>query len=278
MKLIILFSCVKKIFQNQPIGIFDSGIGGLTVAHAIKKLLPDENLIYFGDTAHLPYGDKSEDAIVSYSKKIVDFLLQKNCKLIVMACNSASAVAYSFIKNYVSKEIKVINVIDPVAEEVIGQFHDKVVGVIGTKVTIESGIYYKKINGINNIILKGLSTPLLVPMIESGWVNNQISYDIVKEYLDDESLKNIELLILGCTHYPLILPEIKRYYGNGTVQILDSPRLVALVVKNYLTQTNLLSTQINEPDQFFVSDFTPSFESSSKLFFHKEVSLQKHLF
>src|SRR3954468_4148521 len=151
--------------SEKPIGIFDSGIGGLTVANAIRKLLPNENMIYFGDTAHLPYGDKSEAAIQAYSIKIADVLLKKGCKVIVIACNSASSAANELLKEYVNKDVHIINVIDPMVELVTTQFPDKHVGLIGTKRTVQSGVYAKKITESNkNIRLQSLATPLLVPM------------------------------------------------------------------------------------------------------------------
>src|SRR5690349_17045844 len=152
-----------KLEKRHPIGVFDSGIGGLTVAHAIKKLLPGESLVYFGDTAHLPYGDKSEAAIQAYSIKIADVLLQSGCKVIVIACNSASSASYELLKEYVKREVTVINVIDPMVNLVTQQFGGKQVGLIGTKRTIGSGIYAKKLkeNG-SNVKLISLATPLLV--------------------------------------------------------------------------------------------------------------------
>ena len=140
---------MSKVKKEQPVGIFDSGIGGLTVAHAIKQMMPLENLIYLGDTAHLPYGDKSEAAIQAYSIKIADVLLKKNCKVIVIACNSASSAAYELLKEYVQHAVKVINVIDPMVEWVSQNFHDCTVGLIGTKRTVQSGIYAKKIRASN---------------------------------------------------------------------------------------------------------------------------------
>src|SRR6185436_11392327 len=148
--------------KEQPVGIFDSGIGGLTVAHAIKQMMPNEKLIYFGDTAHLPYGDKSEAAIQAYSIKIADVLLKKDCKVIVIACNSASSAAYELLKEYVNRSVKVINVIDPMVSLVTQNFHDCTVGLIGTKRTVQSGIYLKNIESSNrNITLNSLPAPLL---------------------------------------------------------------------------------------------------------------------
>lgn len=261
----------------RPIGIFDSGIGGLTVAHAIRKLMPGENLIYFGDTAHLPYGDKSEAAIQAYSVKIADILLKKGCKVIVIACNSASSAAYELLKEYVRKDTHIINVIDPMVELVISEFPGKDIGLIGTKRTVQSGVYNRKINEANEAItLHSLATPLLAPMIEEGFFNNQISHEIIAQYLSDPSLKNIEALILACTHYPLIKKEISEYY-KGSMKILDSSEVIALALKKFLQQHDLLNLSEKDPEHhFLVSDYTESFESSARMFFHASVLLEKH--
>lgn len=264
-----------KISASQPIGIFDSGIGGLTVAYAIKELLPQENMIYFGDTAHLPYGDKSEAAIQAYSIKIADMLLHKGCKVIVIACNSASSAAYELLKEYVHKDVCIINVIDPMVELVTTQFPKKKVGLIGTKRTVQSGVYLNKIEGAHkNISLKSLATPLLVPMIEEGFFNNQISHEIIARYLSDAELEDIDALILACTHYPLIKKEIARFYANN-MPILDSSLIVAKTLQRYLDERGLLHVQNEAVREFYVSDYTKSFEASTRIFFQEEVHLEK---
>jgi glutamate racemase len=265
-----------KPSAEAPIGIFDSGIGGLTVAHAIKKVLPSESMVYFGDTAHLPYGDKSEAAIQAYSIKIADVLLKKGCKVIVIACNSASSAAYELLKEYV-RSVKIINVIDPMVSLVIDQYANKNIGLIGTKRTVQSGVYSRKIGEANkNITLHSLATPLLAPMIEEGFFDNQISHEIIGQYLGDPDLQNIETLILACTHYPLIIKEISAYYQNK-LPILDSSEVVAIALKNHLEVNGLLNTSQQAPShQFLVSDYTPSFEASTRLFFHEQVNLEKH--
>jgi glutamate racemase len=262
--------------KNQPIGIFDSGIGGLTVAHAIKKLLPTENLIYFGDTAHLPYGDKSPEAIRSYSVKISDFLLEKNCKTIVIACNTASAHAYNAVKKHVSKKAEVFNVINPVADYVADKYQNGKIGVIGTKGTINSRIYVRKIEKANKKLkVSSLATPLLAPMIEEGFFNNYISRTIIHSYLSSRHLKNIQALILACTHYPLIKKEVKTYYQNKT-EIIDSAEIVAGHIKKILDKNELLAdAKSNAHYSFYVSDYTKAFEESSKYFFGKEIHLKK---
>lgn len=262
--------------QTRPIGIFDSGIGGLTVAHAIKTLLPNEDLIYFGDTAHLPYGDKSEAAIQVYSIKIADILLKKGCKVIVIACNSASSASYELLKEYVRTDTYVINVIDPMVELVTKDFKGSDIGLIGTKRTVQSGVYTRKIQEANrNIRLHSLATPLLAPMIEEGFFNNQISHEIIAQYLSDPQLQNIEALILACTHYPLIKKEINQFY-EGKMTILDSSEVIAQALEKYLRQERLLNTQHKVEHHFLVSDFTDSFESSARMFFHESVKLEKH--
>ena len=265
---------VKK--KEQPIGIFDSGIGGLTVAHAIKKMLPLEHLIYFGDTAHLPYGDKSEAAIQAYSIRIADILLQKGCKVIVIACNSASSAAYELLQEYVRRDTHIINVIDPMVNYVTQNFQNRTVGLIGTKRTVQSGVYLKKIQEANkNITLKSLATPLLAPMIEEGFFNNQISHEIIAQYLSDAELEGIEALILACTHYPLIKKEIQNFYTEK-IKILDSSEVVAIALKEYLEKEKLLNHEEKPIHHFLVSDYTESFESSARLFFHESVNLEKH--
>ena len=276
--------------RNRPIGIFDSGIGGLTVAHAIRQLLPNENIVYFGDTAHLPYGDKSEAAIQAYSIKIADILLRRGCKVIVIACNSASSAAYELLREYVRKDAHIINVIDPMVEAVVSGFANRNIGLIGTKRTVQSGIYARKLNETNSgIDLKMLATPLLAPMIEEGFFNNQISHEIIAQYLSDPALANIEALILACTHYPLIRQEILRYY-DGNMIVLDSSVVVAEALKKHLESADLLNDQGAVPTgrqalptdrqegerHFYVSDYTEAFEAATRIFFGETVKLEKH--
>ena len=261
--------------KEAPIGIFDSGIGGLTVAYAIRQMLPQESMIYFGDTAHLPYGDKSEAAIQAYSIKIAEVLLKKGCKVIVIACNSASSAAYELLKEYVNKEAKVINVIDPMVEWVAQNLPGKNVGLIGTKRTVNSNIYSRKVKETSKgITLHSVATPLLAPMIEEGYFNNKISHNIIEEYLRDPLLSQIDALILACTHYPLIRKEIEDFY-QGKIQILDSAEVVAKALKDYLQEENLLKTS-SPTHSFMVSDYTDSFEAATRIFFREVVHLEKH--
>lgn len=261
----------------QPIGIFDSGLGGLTVADAINQQLPSEQMVYFGDSAHLPYGDKSAATIQAYSIKICDVLLEKNAKLILIACNSASAAAYELTQAYVGSKAKVFNVIEPVVNYVATHYAGKKVGLIGTKQTVGSGVYEYQIKVKDpSIAFSALATPLLVPMIEEGFHDNNISEAIIEQYLKDAALQGIDALILGCTHYPLIKPQIDKFY-QGKIEVIDSSKIVAKALESYLKVENLSSDQRIEDHHFLVSDITPSFEKAAELFFGQKVPLEKHI-
>lgn len=263
-----------QLSPDQPIGIFDSGVGGLTVAKEIKRLLPQENLIYFGDTKNLPYGEKSREAIIEYSTKITNFLLAQNCKAIVIACNTATANALQNVIALVAEKIPVIDVINPVAEKVAYEIHNNI-GVIATKATVNSGLYKKSIRKHNRFLkVDELATPLLVPAIEEGFKNHPITHAIIYNYLSNSKLKNIETLILGCTHYPLLIDEIKQYYGNR-VRVIDSPNIVANHLSQILDKYHLLNLNNLEPKyHFYLSDITKNFEKISRKFFGKSIDLE----
>ena len=260
--------------KNSPIGIFDSGIGGLTVANAIKEVLPNENIIYFGDTKHLPYGEKSKEAIQSFSKKIISFLVGKKCKTIVIACNSASSVADNSVQN-ISKDIALFNVIDPVVADIVKVCAEYNIGVIGTKATIGSGVYEKKIKELcSSANVSSLATPLLAPMIEEGFINEEISNTVIANYLSSPILHNIDHLILACTHYPLIHNEINDYY-KGEINVIDSAHIVAQHIENALKENDLLSNTSETEHHFYVSNYTASFEKSAKFFFKEDIRLEE---
>ena len=260
--------------SKNPIGIFDSGIGGLTIAHAIKNKLPNESLIYFGDTKHLPYGEKSEQAIKDYSLKIADFLKNNNCKAIIIACNSASSVAYYHIKKNINS-IPIYNVIDPIVSFISKKYFNKKIGVIGTKATIQSGIYENKILEKNSSLsVASLETPLLAPMIEEGFFNQEISSTIIKNYLNDKKLDKIDILVLACTHYPLIQNEIISFYNK--IDVIDSSKIIADYIHEELYKSKLLN-QANKPKfNFIISNFTESFSNSANIFFKGNISLEEN--
>ena len=260
---------------EAPIGIFDSGIGGLTVAHAINKVLPNEKIVYFGDTQHLPYGNKSIEKIQKYSIKIVDFLLKKKCKAIIIACNSASSVAYQKIVKYVKNEVLIFDVIHPVIHYINSQKHIQHVGIIGTNATISSDIYKTHIKTLKkNIKVSSLATPLLASLIEE---DDEKLYQkgIIESYLENNKLNNIDSLILGCTHYPLIEKQINHFY-NKKVEIISAIKYIGHNVKKILKKNNLLNQQnTKHKHHFYVSDYTANFQKKTKLFFPKSIILEQ---
>jgi len=260
--------------KEQPIGIFDSGVGGLTVAHAIKQILPGESLVYFGDTAHLPYGDKSAEAIRYYSGRITEFLLNQNAKVVLVACNSASASAFDTLKKEFQDRVILIDVIDPVVNYLSTRDFRKI-GVIGTKRTISSGTYDQKLKERSpQTTVVSMATPLLVPMIEEGFIFDDISNAIIRSYLSDKTLSGIEALILGCTHYPIIKNQISKFF-NFNVEVVDSARIVSLVLKETLEKNKMLNDTGNVHDQFYISDYTAYFEKIARMFFEGEINLKK---
>ncbi len=261
--------------NNNPIGIFDSGIGGLTVANAISKAMPQETLIYFGDTAHLPYGEKSKDLIREYADGITNFLLhERNCKAIVIACNTASAAAYEYLRDNYKGKIPIINVIDPIVEALVDNPSLKKIGLIATNTTIESGVYQEKIDRrIPGAHVSALATPMLVPMIEEGYANDDISHTLIGNYLRNGALQGIDALILGCTHYPIIKAEINEYY-KGKVALVDSTDIVAAKLKAILIKENLVAEERTKDDKFYISDSNPHFDKSAKRFFKESINLE----
>jgi len=260
--------------NNKPIGIFDSGVGGLTVAYAIKQILPAESIIYFGDTAHLPYGDKSAEAIKSYSKRITEFLLEHNSKVVLIACNTASASAFEYLKKEFDNKTILLDVIDPVVNYFQNKNINKI-GVIGTKRTISSGTYEEKLNKVMPATtVVSLATPLLAPMIEEGFISDDVSDSIIRAYLSNDTLSGIEALILGCTHYPIIKNQISKIF-NFNVEIIDSAKIVSAVLRDILEKNNLINDSGMGNDKFFVSDYTTYFEKIAQMFFGSRINLSK---
>jgi glutamate racemase len=262
--------------SNQPIGIFDSGIGGLTVTKAITELLPNESIIYFGDLAHLPYGDKSPEAIQTYSLKICELLLNQKCKLILIACNSAASAAYAQVKEYVGDKAYVFDVIEPVIHYLKDHHAQQCVGLIGTKQTVNSQVFNQKIAALNlDIKLKSLATSLLVPLIEEGFISPDLIDGIIQRYLSHPTFQNIQALVLGCTHYPLIKTAISTHFQHK-IPIIDSSQVVANTLQAWLTEANLLSTTTAPMRKFYVSDYTPFFADTAKRFFQNEIMLEHY--
>ena len=271
---------IANMNSQLPIGVFDSGIGGLTIVKALNALLPDESILYFGDTAHLPYGDKSPELLQGYADTITHFLLETGVKAIVIACNTASAVALNTVKN-IARDIPVFDVIQPAVKNALLISPMKRIGVIGTRTTIQSHVYLKSLLDLApDALVIEKATPLLVPMIEEGWNHHQISIEIIEAYMSDTGFNHIDSVILGCTHYPLIRSEIQNYFDKTNarkVEVIDSSLAVASEVQKQLTVLNLLNTNSDSVNhKFFVSDLTPGFKDTAKMFLGREVILNKH--
>lgn len=261
--------------KQHPIGIFDSGVGGLTIAHALQRRLPNENMIYFGDTAHMPYGEKSASAIQAYTIRAVHFLLREKCKLIVIACNTASAAAYELVKEYVDGKAEVVNVIDPVVQHLKLHYAGKKIGLIGTRHTVQSNIFKKKLDALEQSInLFSHATNLLASAIEE-FGNHDVLDALLSVYFNHADFKQIEALILGCTHYPIIQDRIASIF-NHQLPMIDIPPLVAEKVFDYLDRSQLLNSEKQTKKMFYVSDYTASFEKNAKLFFGEAIELQAY--
>jgi glutamate racemase len=258
--------------SSRPIGVFDSGIGGLTVVREISRLLPNERIIYFGDTARVPYGNKSRETIIHYSLQIAYFLLKKKIKMLVVACNSASSVSLATLKRHF--HIPVIGVIEPGSKAAVSSTKNKNIGVIGTLGTVSSNAYKKALRKLSTgIKVYQQSCSLFVPLAEDGWHNNKIAQSISDEYLKHMSDKKIDTLILGCTHYPLLKDVIQKSVGRH-VKLIDSGKETAREVKRILEKKKLLNKHnLSERNHsvFFVSDFPHKFKEVSRRFLQKEL-------
>ncbi|MEJ5304558.1 MAG: glutamate racemase [Ignavibacteria bacterium] len=259
-----------KISPQNPIGVFDSGIGGLTVVKELMQILPNESIVYFGDTARVPYGTKSEKTIKEYSIQNTKFLLSQNVKLIVIACNTSSAVALSEIQSMT--ELPVVGVIKPGAEAAVKNTKNKRVAVIGTTATIQSKAYEKEIKLIDpSIEVYGKACPLFVPIVEEGWSNHKIAQLAAEEYLSELKKKSIDTMVLGCTHYPLLKDTIQKVIGEDVI-LVDSGVETARVVKQILEKENLINQSTLKPNySFFVSDLPQKFREVGEMFLGRQI-------
>ncbi len=265
-----------KLSKDQPIGIFDSGVGGLTVASGIQKYLPKEAMVYFGDTAHLPYGDKSDEVISYYCRHIADFLIARGCKMLVIACNTASSVAYDSLKAQLGDRIELVDVIEPIVETV-AQSEAKSVGIIATPTTTKKGVYVKKLKAQRpDLKIHTVAARSLASIIEEGLHEDPaILKAVVAHYFSSQEMRRIDSLILACTHYPIIKHAISEFYGHQ-IDIYDSTDLVAWKVQEILEKRNLLNqgSKREAAHRFYVSDATTeSFERVSSLFFGQRVKV-----
>lgn len=256
--------------MNRSIGVFDSGIGGLTVVKELMRLLPNEKIIYFGDTARVPYGIKSKSTIIKFSLENILFLLKQEVKTIVVACNTSSSTALPVLKRHF--KIPIIGVIEPGVKEAIYATRNKRIGIIATKATINSHAYERQIKRIDSSIkVFNQACPLLVPLAEEGWANQEATYDIADYYLNPLKKSNIDTLVLGCTHYPLLKNVFKKVLGGG-VRLIDSARQVAYETKQILANEGLLNNRKTPPRHlFYVSDELQQFKKLAKNFLGRDI-------
>ncbi|MHB8382175.1 MAG: glutamate racemase [Candidatus Binataceae bacterium] len=254
---------------NRPIGVFDSGIGGLTVLRALVNTLPSEDFIYLGDTARLPYGTKSKEVIMRYSRENSEFLLARGIKLLVVACNTSSAVALEHIAD--ATMIPVVGVIEPGARAAVRASRSGKIGVIGTEATIASGAYTRTIQRMRpDAEIYTRACPLLVPLAEEGWVENEVAERTVAFYLESLKQSGIDTLLLGCTHYPLLLRMFQRVLGRG-VRVVDSAASTAEAVRTQLSALGLARSRGAGRQSFFVTEAPDRFIRVGRSFFGPEV-------
>jgi glutamate racemase len=256
---------LNKALKNQPIGIFDSGLGGLTVLKSLQKLLPQESFIYFGDTAHVPYGSKSNNTVKKYSENIMDFFLNYNIKAVIIACNTVSAVAFHNLKN--KYNIPIFDVVSPSVEFAFNSSRNKKIGVIGTLSTIESNAYSNRFSEIDvDCLIKEVACPLFVPIIEEGWSNTAVARDIAKIYLNEFNEIKIDTLILGCTHYPIMAKTILNILDKN-IKLIYSGEAVGNKVKKFLINKDYINSSTNSQKiEYFVSDFPKKFDELGSRF------------
>lgn len=258
---------------SRPIGVFDSGVGGLTVVKELNRLLPNEKIIYFGDTGRVPYGNKSKETIIHYSLQVAYFLMKKKIKMLVVACNTASSVSIPTLRRHF--HIPIIGVIDPGAKSAIEDTQTNNIGVIGTLGTVKSNAYKKALKRIKgNVKVYQSACPLFVQLAEEGWNKNKIARLISDEYLKPFKGKNIDTLILGCTHYPILKDVIQQSAGKK-VELIDSGKETAKEVMRILEKKKLLNThKLTERNHsvFYVSDFPHKFKEVSQRFLSKELN------
>lgn len=251
---------MKNNKNNAPIGVFDSGVGGLTVAREIIRQLPNESIVYFGDTARVPYGSKSKDTIIRYARQIVRFLKTKDVKAIVVACNTASAFALDTIEQELN--IPVIGVVKPGAKSAIENTNNKRIGIIGTEGTIKSELYKEYICGIDpDITVFGKPCPLFVPLVEEGMLNDPVTDEIASRYLSELKSKNIDSLILGCTHYPLLRDTVEKIMGPD-VNLVNPAYETAVSLKRLLEKNDIEAEEGAQAEyEFYVSDAAVKFKN-----------------
>jgi glutamate racemase len=257
--------------NDRRIGVFDSGVGGLTVVKAINELLPAESVVYFGDTARVPYGSKSPETVIRFAREDAEFLLGKDVKLLVVACNTASSVSLPALRDFA--DVPVVGVIEPGALAAAGATSSGIVAVIGTLGTISSGAYQKALrefSAVRKVIAQ--PTPLLVPLVEEGWLDHPATRMILSEYTSPLVAEGADTLVLGCTHYPLLKPCLSALLGNG-IALVDSAASTAVEVERILGESGMKSGREKGSNSFYVSDIPLKFQEIAQRFLGSAVTL-----
>jgi len=257
--------------RSNSVGVFDSGIGGLTVVKQINSFLPNEGIVYFGDTARVPYGSKSNSTVIEYSLQDAKLLISKNVKIIVAACNTASSVALDILReNY---EVPIIGMIKPGAKMAVEKTRNGKIGVIGTNATIRNNAYSKELHLLDKkleVIEK--ACPLFVPLAEEGWIDHKATFAIAEEYLSELRDSGIDTLILGCTHYPILADVIQKVVGTS-VKLIDSGTAASMMVEEYLEGRNLRNNSaVLGNNEYYVSDLPTRFKEVAQRFLGKKIT------
>lgn len=246
--------------KTAPVGVFDSGVGGLTVVREMIRQLPNENIVYFGDTARVPYGSKSQNTIIRFSEQIIRFLKKRQVKAIVIACNTASALALEAVRD--EFDVPIIGVVTPGARAAVEATRNMKVGVVGTDATVQSGVYTQIIQEMNpHIGVIEKACPLFVPLVEEGFKEHHVTKEIIDYYLESMKNTNIDAMILGCTHYPLLRSKIRSYMGE-CIQIVNPAYETAMDLKKLLKEQDMENDGmevLHSRYEFFVSDAADKF-------------------
>ena len=265
--------------KNAPIGVFDSGVGGLTVAREIMRQIPNERIVYFGDTARVPYGSKSKDNIIKFSRQIIRFLQTENVKAIVIACNTASALALDEMQQ--EFDLPILGVVKPGAKVAVETTANKRIGLIGTEANIRSGVYTRYIKSLDDeakVFEK--ACPLFVPLVEEGWLHDDITLQVASRYLEELKDKDIDTLIMGCTHYPLIRSTIRKVMGDK-VNLVNPAYETAIELKNLLERDNLANKcDVDSPSsmyRFYVSDAEEKFKLFANSILPFDITMTKQI-
>lgn len=261
--------------RNHPIGVFDSGLGGLTTVREIQRIMPGEDIVYFGDTGRVPYGNRSRETIIRYTKDDIDFLLGHHIKLVIAACGTASSVALPVLQD--KYDVKIIGVLESACLKAVEVTKNNRIGVIGTLGTVKSGKYAEIINSLNpEAKVFSNACPMFVPLVEHGYAESEAARLIAKDYLIPLKNENVDTLILGCTHYPLLTKVISDIMGDG-VTLLSPGALAAGAAKRYLEENMLLTEKKSGNSEFYVSDSVENFAALGSTFLGKPINTTVHM-